>query len=656
MASPEISTPDSVYPPIPGENHRYYGNIHKKQVILHSNVQAFGDTSSFPQVFVNNMDIHEAAATGNIDRVKELLDPQGAGETTSSFLLANEVSSASGLTPLHYAASRGHTDIVKWLVIDAGAIIDLEDQTGETALLKASYNGHLSIVAWLLKKSANVEQKDNDGWTALHNASSQGHLLVVKHLLEHTSANVDVKSNKGHTPLMNAASKGHIVVVRYLLNHGNANPFIKNSSGESAYDVAALSQQVYICELLEKVERDWWKNKRLLQTTSFDDYMNLPATNQPYDVYVFHNTVPVILHENQRLSSSFSLSIRNPPKFSANNLLKSDSCSPWSLHPEGKPCTKDEVQLPLGPSLSSTSSKPSQNDWEWFTEWAVDESYPRVGPQGWQYAKKFDDPDSFWSESLPSNSNVGVRRRRWVRIMKRHVDISDELDYLERADAIFKKYPTNSKGKSVDLSFTDKSARYKEAIEILSSGIKTDHNEQRKSKATLLKKNLTQLVEFQGSNSHDIPTAPNMLKPLSPTSPSYRSDATISNNETPSTASSETIEQPWIDLTAPSSPRTHPQTGIDMTNAQAPTSHNQFKWENDEDANECRLCNKKFRLWTRRHHCRRCGQIVCDQCSTKRAIIPPSQVISDPSSSDVVVQHSQYHRVCDSCFKAMGHS
>jgi Ankyrin repeats (many copies) len=81
-----------------------------------SNVQAFGDTSSFPRVFVNDMDIHEAAATGNIYRVKELLDPRGAGETTSSFLLANEVSSASGLTPLHYAASRCHTDIVKWML------------------------------------------------------------------------------------------------------------------------------------------------------------------------------------------------------------------------------------------------------------------------------------------------------------------------------------------------------------------------------------------------------------------------------------------------------------------------------------------------------------------------------------------------------------
>ena len=38
----------------------------------------------------------------------------------------------------------------------------------------------------------------------------------------------------------------------------------------------------------------------------------------------------------------------------------------------------------------------------------------------------------------------------------------------------------------------------------------------------------------------------------------------------------------------------------------------------------------------RRHHCRRCGKIVCNGCSTKRLLIPAQ-------SSDPV-------RVCDPCF------
>ncbi|CAG8834540.1 5031_t:CDS:2, partial [Racocetra persica] len=238
----------------------------------------------------------------------------------------------------------------------------------------------------------------------------------------------------------NAASKGHVTVVKYLLNTANANPFIKNCHGESAYDVAAASHKAYICELLEKSEREWWRNKRrLLQsTTSFNDRMDLPAQHQPYNVLAFHNTVPIILHENQRLSSTFSLSIRNPPRYSASNLLKTD-CSPWTLQPEGKSSCKDDVHLPLGHSSSSISSKSSQSDWFWLADWLVDFSYPRVDSQGWQYARKFEDPEALWSESLPLNSNTGVRRRRWVRVMKRRVD----FDYLDRGESLVQKHQGN---------------------------------------------------------------------------------------------------------------------------------------------------------------------------------------------------------------------
>lgn len=135
---PSMRIPDAVHPPIPGESHRYYGNIHIKQVKLPSSNQALRGTSTNSIKYSDandstesGLDIHDATAAGKMERVKALLDPRGSGETTSSFLLANEASSSSGLTPLHYAASRGHYEIVRWLIDAAGAIVDLEDQTGE---------------------------------------------------------------------------------------------------------------------------------------------------------------------------------------------------------------------------------------------------------------------------------------------------------------------------------------------------------------------------------------------------------------------------------------------------------------------------------------------------------------------------------------------
>ncbi|GAA6006398.1 hypothetical protein JCM11491_004940 [Sporobolomyces phaffii] len=35
------------------------------------------------------------------------------------------------------------------------------------------------------------------------------------------------------------------------------------------------------------------------------------------------------------------------------------------------------------------------------------------------------------------------------------------------------------------------------------------------------------------------------------------------------------------------------------------------KWDNDRDVSECARCHVEFGLWTRKHHCRLCGRIVC---------------------------------------------
>ena len=39
-------------------------------------------------------------------------------------------------------------------------------------------------------------------------------------------------------------------------------------------------------------------------------------------------------------------------------------------------------------------------------------------------------------------------------------------------------------------------------------------------------------------------------------------------------------------------------------------------WQRDSDAAECSRCKKRFSLFLRRHHCRNCGMIFCDDCTT----------------------------------------
>jgi len=60
-------------------------------------------------------------------------------------------------------------------------------------------------------------------------------------------------------------------------------------------------------------------------------------------------------------------------------------------------------------------------------------------------------------------------------------------------------------------------------------------------------------------------------------------------------------------------------------------------WTPDEEVIECALCKKRFNIVNRRHHCRKCGSVVCGKCSEQRMFLESSRTGS-------------LKRVCDKCF------
>jgi DNA-directed RNA polymerase subunit RPC12/RpoP len=40
----------------------------------------------------------------------------------------------------------------------------------------------------------------------------------------------------------------------------------------------------------------------------------------------------------------------------------------------------------------------------------------------------------------------------------------------------------------------------------------------------------------------------------------------------------------------------------------------------------CPLCSKSFNLTRRRHHCRACGTLVCQPCSSRTLVLPLTQI------------------------------
>ncbi|KAF9199998.1 hypothetical protein BGZ49_009807 [Haplosporangium sp. Z 27] len=931
------SIPEFVHPPVPGESHDFYGDTHLSSIKLPASAAIHSPTTSTqsrPSQFLdplanievlnshssnshrNNRNPYESELSAGTNLV------EGAEQTEDDILWAklvegcingqtdlvqeiltqspklqdsvDNISSATGMNPLHFAASRGHVDIVRILVDQAGAGVDIQDREGE--------------------RGANVHQRDKDGWTALHNASSRGFIEIAQVLLDKGEADVNARSKLGHTPLINAASKGDVAMVLYFLNHAQANPLLKNAFSEMAYDVAAANSEAYLCGILQSSEKQYWKNEH--------------TGDQVYDPLVIHSTILMTVHENQRATSSFPLSLM-APKFSASALAQQDIGGPWSL-PNGRPSTKDDVHLPLIASSGATNSRANmQRGWFWLTEWVIDKTDPNVDSEGWQYGKSFTDVNQQWSAVPPTSGSNWVRRRKWIRVMKKRVDlVSSTGDPIEVSDSEQLQYHQELAGNYIkrsklalrpDEGFQDRAqelARYRQAIQILLSGIKVDKDTTSKQAASVLvgeylqhAEELAELIEQQdmnyanvhqletprpqiasrssegsiGSNNelrsltlqksrpsdldalddvfhshhgdnietqsqgsgqgsfassaslmdafgrihertegivqeHNIPSAhhsqeqdihefdtqeqsfqdqserfeeefsniavngeqnptteiddvsletpaeqvtssdstaeniPNFAsnshqqvpelavisaspatvqsdqfpiarlsrspRPTMPSSPSRSSTQPINDlsssfpgqtstslTQIPSsnvrlgaettretdndvdehTGASEVPRQFSSSFPTPSSftsqervPSSRVQSMQASTLPQHQLHHHQHsqsqnqihtpsptieaKWESDHKAIECRECHRKFSLWLRRHHCRRCGHVVCDRCSSHRAMLHPSMVVYDPSSSEAYLNHQalarrgtvQSYRVCDSCYTSLG--
>ncbi|VDN55661.1 unnamed protein product [Dracunculus medinensis] len=59
---------------------------------------------------------------------------------------------------------------------------------------------------------------------------------------------------------------------------------------------------------------------------------------------------------------------------------------------------------------------------------------------------------------------------------------------------------------------------------------------------------------------------------------------------------------------------------IEMQEELLPLSDAQ--WENDANVENCKRCNIQFSVSKRRHHCRKCGSIFCNSCSSARLKLP----------------------------------
>jgi len=84
-------------------------------------------------------------------------------------------------TPLHYAASKGHTAMMR-VLIENDAYIDAESPNGTTPLMMAAYYATPNAVKLMLEEGADPTLQNQDGQTALALAASKDKLQSVKYI------------------------------------------------------------------------------------------------------------------------------------------------------------------------------------------------------------------------------------------------------------------------------------------------------------------------------------------------------------------------------------------------------------------------------------------------------------------------------------------
>ena len=119
------------------------------------------------------------------------------------------------MTPMHVAASRGHSNILS-LLFNHDADVNGRGKYGDSPLLRATWNARLEAGQYLLDCGADIETR-NDSWnTPLIYATAWGLVEFTRMLLD-SGALIDARGNYGKTPLHWAAENGHIKVVQLLL-------------------------------------------------------------------------------------------------------------------------------------------------------------------------------------------------------------------------------------------------------------------------------------------------------------------------------------------------------------------------------------------------------------------------------------------------------
>nr|XP_043628928.1 protein S-acyltransferase 24-like [Erigeron canadensis] len=152
-------------------------------------------------------DIYTAAAYGDLDKLKNLVEIQGC-----SVNLPDD----QGYRALQWAALNNRVSAVQY-ILERGADVNAVDLTGQTALHWSAVRGSVQVADLLLEEGTRVNAADTYGYQTTHVAAQYGQTAFLYHIVTKWNADPDVPDNEGRSPLHWAAYKGFADSIRLLL-------------------------------------------------------------------------------------------------------------------------------------------------------------------------------------------------------------------------------------------------------------------------------------------------------------------------------------------------------------------------------------------------------------------------------------------------------
>ena len=154
--------------------------------LRHGSLKSFELIAKQPKLKLNVFNSHGESAL-------MLLCLKGELELAKMLITRDADINHPGWTPLHYAATGGHTAIIQ-LLLDESAYIDAESPNGTTPLMMAARYGNEKAVQLLLNEGADHQLKNQLGLTALDFAVQGRRPESIKLLQALSSTTEDTKS------------------------------------------------------------------------------------------------------------------------------------------------------------------------------------------------------------------------------------------------------------------------------------------------------------------------------------------------------------------------------------------------------------------------------------------------------------------------------